>query len=84
MSSVVVCGRPVYAKIFKGESLFFAENEWLNIYATGETETEAIQAFSTHAAHFCRHYKNLDWGRTTGSARCLKQLYLDHFTDLPD
>jgi len=45
LNTVVLSSKPVLVRISKGESLFFAENENLNIYATGETRDEAIQTF---------------------------------------
>jgi len=80
---VVLASKPVSITINRGESLFFAENENLGIYAAGETRDEAIQSFSEHLTHFFHHYKRLSWDRVTGEARRLKKLYEDLFRDVP-
>lgn len=83
LDRVVISSKPVSIRISKGEALFFAENENLGIYATGETRSEAIQAFSDHVTHFYHHYKTLSWDRVTGEACRLKKLYEDLFRDDP-
>lgn len=83
LNTVVLSSKPVSGRISKGESLFFAENENLNIYATGETRDEAIQTFSDQVTHFYHHYKRLSWDRVTGEACRLKKLYEDLFRDVP-
>jgi hypothetical protein len=83
LDRVVLSSKPVAIRVSKGESLFFAENENLAIYATGETRGEAIQAFSDHVTHFYHHYKSLSWDRVTGEACRLKKLYGDLFQDVP-
>ena len=83
LDRVVLSSKPVSIRVSKGESLFFAENENLGIYATGETRNEAIQAFSDHVIHFYHHYKSLSWDRATGEACRLKKLYEDLFRDVP-
>lgn len=83
MHTVIISSKPVSVRISKGETLFFAENENLGIYATGETSGEAIHAFSEHLVHFYVHYTRLSWDRVTGEARRLKKLYEDLFQDVP-
>lgn len=68
MDHVIIFGKPVPVKIVKGESLFFAENESLHVYATGKTKESAIQAFARDVRHFWRHYKELGWDQVTGGA----------------
>ena len=67
--------KPVSVKVSKSESLFFAENENLGIFATGESRNEAIQAFCEQLVHFHDHYTNLNWEQVTGKAHRLKQYY---------
>jgi hypothetical protein len=81
LGKVVLASKPVSIRTSKGESLFFAENENLGIYATGESRNEAIQAFSEHVVHFYQHYKGLSWYRVTGEAHRLKYLYENLFRD---
>ena len=74
--------KPVLVKVTRGETLFFVENETLDIFATGETREEAIRAFNEHLIYFYNHYKNLSWDRVTGEAERLKRLYEDLFQDV--
>ena len=69
-------------KVSKGESFFFAENENLGIFATGESRNEAIRAFNEHLIHFHKHYKQLDWNKATGEAQRLKKIYEDLFKEV--
>jgi hypothetical protein len=79
---VVISSKPVSVSVSKGESLFFAENENLGIFATGESRNEAIGAFCEHLVHFYEHYKRLDWDDVTGEARRLKNIYEDLFEEV--
>lgn len=81
-NGVVLSSKPVSVKISRGESLFFAENENLDIFATGESRDDAIRAFNEHLIYFYNHYKNLSWDRVTGEAKRLKRLYEDLFQDV--
>jgi len=74
--------KPVSVKVFMGENLFFAENETLDIFATGETREEAVRAFNEHLIYFYNHYRKLGWDRVTGEAKRLKRLYEDLFQDV--
>ncbi len=78
----VISAKPVLVKISKGEKLFFAENDNLGIFATGESRNEAISAFNEHLIHFCKHYKHLDWNKATGEAQRLKKIYEDLFKEV--
>ncbi|KAA3596710.1 MAG: hypothetical protein D8M57_19260 [Candidatus Scalindua sp. AMX11] len=71
--------KPVSVKVCKGEKLFFAENENLGIFTTGETRISAIKAFCEQLIHFYRHYTNLNWEQVTGDAHRLKQYYENFF-----
>ncbi|MDR4504898.1 MAG: hypothetical protein MRK01_08945 [Candidatus Scalindua sp.] len=71
--------KPVSVKVRKGESLFFAENENLGIFTTGETRINAIKAFCEQLIHFYRHYTKLNWEQVTGDAQRLKQYYEEFF-----
>lgn len=80
--SEVISAKPVLVKISKGESLFFAENENLGIFATGESRNEAISVFNEHLIHFHNHYKHLDWNKATGETQRLKKIYEDLFKEV--
>ena len=66
---------PARVKISKGEALFFAENEYFGIFATGESRDEAINNFSEQIIHFYDHYKQLNWNRAAGEALRIKKLF---------
>lgn len=66
---------PITVTISRGESLYFAENEELGIFVTGETREKANNAFEEEVIHFYEHYKNLSWDKVTGEAERLKRLY---------
>ncbi len=66
---------PVRVKISKGETLFFAENEFFGIFTTGESRGEAINNFSEQIIHFYHHYKQLNWNRAAGEALRIKRLF---------
>lgn len=79
---VVLSSKPVSVKVSKGETLFFAENENLGIFATGKSRDEAMCTFCEHLVHFYEHYKRLDWDHVTGKARKLKKIYEDLFEEV--
>jgi hypothetical protein len=78
---VILSSKPVSVKISRGETLFFAENENLGLYATGESRDDAIHAFCEQLIHFYKHYKRLGWNRATGEARRLKDIYENLFRE---
>lgn len=78
----VVSLKPVAVRHGKGETLFFAENENLDIYATGESLREAIQEFSEILVHFYGHYSRLPWDRVMGEASRLKGIYEELFREV--
>lgn len=79
---VILSSKPVTVKVHRGEALFFAENENLGIFATGESRNEAINAFCQDLVHFYEHYKRLDWDRVTGEAMRLKKIYENLFQEV--
>ena len=82
LKAEVISAKPVLVKISKGEKLFFAENDNLGIFATGESRNEAISTFNEHLIHFHKHYKHLDWNKATGEAQRLKKIYEDLFKEV--
>ncbi|MBI4639925.1 MAG: hypothetical protein HY731_04485 [Candidatus Tectomicrobia bacterium] len=78
----VVSSKPIQVHISRGEELFFAENETLRIYATGETMEEVIQDFIEQVIHHYHHYRRTPWERVTGEAAKLKKLYEEIFTEV--
>lgn len=79
---VVVSSKPVSVHVGKRETLFFAENDNLGIFATGESRNEAIETFCEQLVHFYKHYKQVHWDRVTGEAHRLKKLYEDLFSEI--
>ena len=82
LHGVVLSSKPVSVKISRGETLFFAENENLGLYATGESRDDAIRAFCEQLIHFYKHYKGLKWNRVTGEAYRLKEIYEKLFREI--
>ena len=72
---------PISLTINMGETLYFAENEKLGIYVTGESRDDAIKAFVEELLHFYDHYKNINWNQVTGEAKRLKKLYNNNFSE---
>ena len=81
LHGVVLSSKPVSVKIRREETLFFAENENLGLYATGESRDDAIRAFCEQLIHFYNHYKGLSWNHVTGEARRLKEIYENLFRE---
>ncbi len=79
---IILSAKPVSVIISKGQKLFFAENENLALYATGETRQEAIREFCEQLVHFYLHYKKLSWDKVIGEGRRLKTLYNDLFAEI--
>ena len=67
--------------ITKGEELWFAENEELDIYATGSDPDAAIKDFTLQLIHFYRHYMSLPDDRLLKHARKLKSIYSNNFVE---
>ena len=78
---VIYAVRPVKVNISRGESLYFAENEKLGIFVTGESPQEANRAFEEEVVHFYDHYKSLSSEEVTGEAQKLKGLYSRWFKE---
>jgi hypothetical protein len=76
--------KPVKVAIDRGEEYFFAENNDLAIFVTGETSEEALKEFCDQLIYFYYYYKNLDFDEVIGKASRLKKLYAKLFieTDL--
>lgn len=71
--------KPILVNVYRDEDLFFAENETLAAYGTGDTPQDAVQDFFMHVVHFYDHYKGLDEGELIGPALKLKKLYKNLF-----
>ncbi len=74
--------KPVAIRISRGEELWFAENERLDIFATGESKEAAIQEFKLLLVHFYDHYKSLDADLALKRARELKRLFRERFVEV--
>lgn len=78
----ILSKKPVSVKINKGEVLYFAENETLGIYVTGESSEVAIKEFTEELFHFYEYYSNLHESKVIGEAQRLKLLYDEQFEEL--
>jgi hypothetical protein len=67
--------KPIAARIYFDEGLFFAENDTLLLYGTGMSPEEAIKDLGAHIIHFYEYYRKLDWSQVTGDAIRLKRVY---------
>ncbi len=67
--------KPIKVHIFKDADFFFAENETLMVYGSGESISEAVEDLGLHIIHFWEYYNNLSWDRVIGEAERLKHLY---------
>jgi hypothetical protein len=75
--------RRVTIRVSRGEELWFAENEKLDIYADGETPEMAIKEFQLLLTHFFKYYRELDPSRAMGDALRLKSLFEENFHEVP-
>ena len=67
--------KPILVNVHHDGDLFFAENETLNVYGTGDTPQNAIHDLVMHIVHFFKYYKNIDESKLMGNALKLKALY---------
>jgi hypothetical protein len=74
--------KPVAIRVRKGEELWFAENDRLDIYATGDSVEDAVKEFSVCLVHFYLHYKDLGPQDAIGEAKKLKALFIDEFSEV--
>ena len=74
--------KPVAIRVSRGQDVWFAENERLDIYATGESKEAAIQEFRLLLVRFYCHYKSLDAQKALKRARELKQLFEERFAEV--
>ena len=72
---------PISLSIIKGDTLYFAENETLGIFATGESRDAAIEDFVEQVLYFYEYYKAMSWDKVIGEARRLKEIYSEHFKE---
>lgn len=75
--------KAVSIRIHQGEELWFAENDRLNVYATGESPEHAIKEFSLLLLHLYRYFKGLQPSKRMAHARKLKQIFADAFCEVP-
>jgi hypothetical protein len=73
--------KPVSIRISRGEASWFAENDYVDVFAIGETIEEAVHEFSRHLVHFFCHYRDLDEAQAMGEARRLKKLFAEEFVE---
>jgi len=69
--------KPILVKLYQDEDLFFAENENLAVFGTGNTTQEALQDLYLHIHYFFEYYKKHNESKLIGDALRLKNLYKD-------
>ena len=77
----VYSSKPIEVVITREKGTYFAENESLEIYASGDSEHEVIEDFCQHVIYFYKHYKQLGWDKVIGHARRLKETYESLFQE---
>ncbi len=77
----VYSSKPIEVVITRGNGTYFAENEALDICATGDSEREALEDFCQHVIYFYKYYKQLGWDQVMGHARKLKESYGNLFQE---
>jgi len=80
-SKAIYPTKPVPVNISRGDNLYFAENEKLGIFVTGESREAAISEFSQEVVHFYEYYKSLGKDKVTGEAHRLKKMYNSCFKE---
>lgn len=73
--------KPVTIFISKGEELWLADNENLNIYATGKDSVEAIKDFTEQLIHFYLRHKSSSEENLLEYARRLRKIFLENFVE---
>ncbi len=82
---VLIANKPITVTLTKGETLWFAENEKLDIFASGESDEAAVTDFKKHVVYFYRHYTSKPDEALTGRALELKNTFRDLFAGMtPD
>jgi hypothetical protein len=67
--------RPVAVTLVSEGESWFAENEDLNLFGSGDTALSAIEDFRGHFEHFFERYRSLGWDEVVGEGLRLKKLY---------
>jgi len=73
--------RPISVNTYYDGGLFFAENENLAVWGTGNSFDEAINDLRMHIVHFYKYYGKMDEDSLMGEALRLKCLYADLFIE---
>jgi hypothetical protein len=74
--------KPISVRISQGEELFFAEHDYLDVFATGETPASAVASFSELLVGFYDHYRQVGWDSVKDEAERLKYVYEDIFAEI--
>lgn len=66
---------PISVKLAFEDGMFYAANEALKLFGTGESPDEAIGELREHLAYFVEHYEDADADQLAGEASKMKDLY---------
>ena len=80
----VIATRAITIHISKGETMFFAENDALGLYAAGQTPHEALEEFEHQVVHFVKHYESVAPRQLMGEALNRKKLFGKLFHRIAD
>ena len=78
----LVARKRLHISFSRGEELWFAEYEPLDIIATGTNPEEAFFEFTQLVFHYFRHYSDLEYEKARGQARRLKKLFAETFIEV--
>ena len=73
--------KPTVICVSRGQESWFAENEELDVYATGITKEEALLEFQSQVIYFYSHYKSLPENKMLQHARNLKRTFMESFSE---
>ena len=67
--------RPLKLTITSDENVWFAENESLNLFGSGDSPQAAFNDFCMHLQHFLARYRSLAANEVAGDGLRLKSIY---------
>lgn len=73
--------KAIIINVCRSMNHYFAENETLNIFATGDSYLEAIEAFKEHILYFYQHFKSLSSEEVTGEAAEMRESFAELFVE---
>jgi len=79
----IVADAPVKVTLHTEDGMTFANCDRLHVYASGESESEAISDLHSQVIYFYKHYSQLSADEVIGQAADLRNTYLSRFQVSP-